>query len=279
MLIMQKEGLSPLQIAVASTEGIEDILTSVVSGADPRCAVTKLHVLKSSGYNIGLELKHVDRTEGLGISHDLLAAMRSIRPEEHFRAIVYVKRWRHLIPGRDSFENGLIGFTVLFGGTYQRLRDIFPPLGRRRLWKVKTAWRTFPIWNLMPIAIIDSLLPSPVQTWRDRKSFPARPGTILLEGIRVKTPSGHHPLNVGEDFLKANTLLFGGTGTGKSTYLHWLALTLIREGRAVCVVDPHGRLFPPGQDLFPAECGPAEHVHQNNCNEKACRNYEEICIA
>ena len=28
MLIMQKEGLSPLQIAVASTEGIEDILTS-----------------------------------------------------------------------------------------------------------------------------------------------------------------------------------------------------------------------------------------------------------
>ncbi len=199
--------------------------------------------MKSSGYNIGLELKHVDQTRGLGISHDILAAMRSIRPEEHFRAIVYVKRRRHLIPSRESLENDLIGFTVLLGGTYQRLRDLFPSLGRRRLWKVKAEWRTFPIWNLMPIAIIDNLLPSPMQTRRDRRSFPTRPGTIPLEGIRVKTPAGNHLLKVGEDFLKANTLLFGGTGTGKSTYLHWLALTLFRGGRAVCVVDPHGNLI------------------------------------
>ena len=100
-----------------------------------------------------------------------------------------------------------------------------------------------PRWSPCPLTMVDNLIPSTKQTFRDRMSFPARPGTILCEGVRVSTPSGRHPLKVNEGFLKANTLLFGGTGTGKSTYLHWLALTLIREGRAVCVVDPHGTLI------------------------------------
>ena len=243
-LIIQKEGLSPMRIVAASAAEIEDPLTSIVSGADPRCTVKKLEVLKSAGYEIALELKRFDRTEVLDISRDILAAMRSVRPDEHFRATVYARRWLRLNPRKASPDYGLLGFTVLFGGSLRRLTDIFPFIGHRRMWKVKPAFKiSSPRWSPCPLTMVDNLIPSTKQTFRDRMSFPARPGTILCEGVRVSTPSGRHPLKVNEGFLRANTLLFGGTGTGKSTYLHWLALTLIREGRAVCVVDPHGTLI------------------------------------
>jgi len=69
-------------------------------------------------------------------------------------------------------------------------------------------------------------------------------GTSLLSGRAVALSHA--------DRLR-HTYVVGQTGTGKSTLLLNLAVQDIREGRGVCVIDPHGDLVDGILDRFPKE--------------------------
>lgn len=241
-LIMQKEGLSPLQVCVASSEEIHGLLSSVFSGTDSRCKVFKLDVLRSAGYRIGLELKHAGDGAILDLSHVIHSSMRSLRPDEKLRAVLHVKRLWQYHQTVESCQKAVIAFNLLFAGEEYRLREVFPPSRQRGVWRMRKAWKTHPRFSIASVSMVDYLLPTPNDTCRTRRSFPRSTGTLKLDGLRVRTASGEHPLKVDETFLKANTLLFGGTGSGKSTMLLWLAKALMNLGRSVCVIDPHGTL-------------------------------------
>ena len=241
-LIMQKEGLSPLQFIVTSYSEILGVLQSVFAGAEPQCKVVKLDVLRSTGYRTGLNLRHLRDAVKLNLSQIIHSSMRSLRPNEKLRAVVCVNRVWQSRPTSDLFGKGLISFHLLFAGEETRLAEVFPVCMQRRMWKCRKAWKVHPSSSVMPVSVIDTLLPSPNETSRTRSNFPKSAGSIRLEGIRVRTASGEHPLHVDDRFLKSNTLVFGGTGSGKSSFLLKIAIALMRQGRPVCVIDPHGTL-------------------------------------
>ncbi len=242
MLIMQKEGLLPLQVSVTSYEEIQGLLQSVFAGTDPRCKVSRIDVLRSSGYSLGLELKHAGDSAMLDLPHAILSSMRALRPDEKLRVIVHVRRFSRARPTNEAYGKALIAVNLLFAGDKGRLREIFPACTHRRTWKSRKAWKVRSRFSVLPVSTVDSMLPPVNETCRTRRSFPRSEGRISLKGVRVRTASGEHQLNVDRTFLRSNMLLFGGTGSGKSSLLLWLAKALIRDGRPVCVIDPHGAL-------------------------------------
>ncbi len=256
-LIMQKEGLSPLQFIVTSYSEILGVLQSVFAGAEPQCKVVKLDVLRSTGYRTGLNLRHLRDAVKLNLSQIIHSSMRSLRPNEKLRAVVCVNRVWQSRPTSDLFGKGLISFHLLFAGEEMRLPEVFPLCMQRRMWKFRKAWKVHPSSSVMPLSIVDALLPSPNETSRTRSSFPGSAGSIRLEGIRVRTASGEHPLHIDDRFLKSNMLVFGGTGSGKSSFLLRIAAALMKQGRPVYAIDPHGTLATAimGMQVNSPECG------------------------
>lgn len=241
-LILQKEGLFPLQTIVTSHDNILGMLRTAIAGRDPRCRVDTLDVVRSAGYSVALSLRHAGDIPSLHLTQAVHSAMRSLLPDEKLRAAVSIRRLWHSRPGHGLYGKALISFHLLFAGEQWRLAEIFPPAMQRKLWKRSKPWKARPPASVMPLSAIDAILPSPNETWMIRGGFPPGHGDVVLEGINVVTASGRHRLFVGEDFLRGNTLVFGGTGSGKSSVLQHLALALIRQGRPVCVIDPHGTL-------------------------------------
>ncbi len=50
-------------------------------------------------------------------------------------------------------------------------------------------------------------------------------------------------IRIGYSDLKRHVYLIGQTGTGKTTVINTMILDLIKKGKGVCVLDPHGDLF------------------------------------
>ncbi|MCR4417770.1 MAG: type IV secretion system DNA-binding domain-containing protein [Ignavibacteria bacterium] len=50
-------------------------------------------------------------------------------------------------------------------------------------------------------------------------------------------------ISIGFKDLKRHVYIIGQTGTGKTTVLNTMILDLIKKGKGVCVIDPHGDLF------------------------------------
>jgi hypothetical protein len=136
----------------------------------------------------------------------------------------------------------------------------------------------------------------PVQPFRQiRVGDPDREGVLLgfqrREGRQI-------PVRIPPRQRSLHTLAQGGTGTGKTTLLDQMALQDIKEGRGVCVIDPHGDLarrvlrqvspgdwnrvtyldfsdldYPPGLNLF-------ADGHQNDeiARERARQNFLAILL-
>src|SRR5438874_734768 len=70
------------------------------------------------------------------------------------------------------------------------------------------------------------------------KSLQHKPQPFLLLG---STSEGNAVTLTGSDF-EQHKVISGITGSGKSTFLAWIALSLLREGIAFSLIDPHGDL-------------------------------------
>jgi len=151
MLVMEKDGLLPLQVYVTSSEEIQGILQSVFAGTDPRCKVSRIDVLRSSGYSIGLELRHAGDSARLDLSHVIHSSMRSIRPDEKLRATVQVRHISQLRSTGEAYGKVLIAFNLLFAGDEKRLREIFPPCMLRGTWNIRKAWKVRPRFSVLPV--------------------------------------------------------------------------------------------------------------------------------
>lgn len=67
------------------------------------------------------------------------------------------------------------------------------------------------------------------------------PATGCLLGEK-STPTGTLRVRMNRDDVAKHLYILGQTGTGKSTLLRTMALSDIRDGRGICVIDPHGDL-------------------------------------
>src|SRR5215471_12040744 len=65
-----------------------------------------------------------------------------------------------------------------------------------------------------------------------------KPQPFLLLG---STSEGKAVTLTGSDF-KQHKVISGITGSGKSTFLAWIALSLLRQAVAFTLIDPHGDL-------------------------------------
>ena len=74
-LILQREGTSPVQIVIASEYEMDALLRYAVANKDYNCTVTKMDVLRSSGYVTGLSLKNVAIASFLRVSETIASTL------------------------------------------------------------------------------------------------------------------------------------------------------------------------------------------------------------
>ena len=71
------------------------------------------------------------------------------------------------------------------------------------------------------------------------------PASVPTSGLllgRSATLTHSRPVAISADDRRRHIYAVGQTGTGKSTFFESLALQDIREGRGLCLIDPHGQL-------------------------------------
>ena len=120
-LILQREGTSPVQIVIASEYEIDTLLRYAVANRDYSCTVTRMDVLRSSGYTTGLSLKNVANASFLSISETLASTLLALNENEKFRAVVDVRPLRSLKSTSVTAGKAVIAFTVLFSGNESQL--------------------------------------------------------------------------------------------------------------------------------------------------------------
>lgn len=233
-LIMQKEGILPLDVFAGCHRDVLGALSSVVCSCGPGSSVEPASIAPVPAGAIGIVMEKVGLSGNTADS--LIQALRSLVPGEWIRIVLHVK------PASAQTETvfaGVIAFAKCVPG---RLAALFPQTMTNGYWKVLPTRKTSPILSAIPLSALENLFPLIEKTGPDRRSFPLGCGNMKFEGVHVITPSGHHPLTITDNFFTKNTLVFGGTGSGKSTFLHWLSLSLIKMKRAACIIDPHGTL-------------------------------------
>ncbi len=94
-------------------------------------------------------------------------------------------------------------------------------------------------------AVLESLLPGAEQV-QDVDGLPWTPApppdALTQEGVRLGDAHGRGVHLTDRDRLR-HVYVLGATGTGKSTLLLNMALQDIRDGKGVCLIDPHGDLY------------------------------------
>lgn len=257
-LILQREGTSPVQIVIASEYELDTLLRYAVANKDYNCTVTRMDVLRSSGYVTGLSLKNVAIASFLRVSETIASTLLALNENEKFRVVIYVLPLKSFKSTRSTAGKAAIAFTVLFSGNESQLRDIFPVSTARGIWRVRPAWETIPDFSTSPVSVVDSLIP-PFSSLTERntkvpKRHPSFPeGNVAIPGLRTVTPLSVRKLKVNEATLNDNFAVFGATGSGKSTLLSLIAATLIRRGRPVLIIDPHSDLVKKTLSLIPSQ--------------------------
>ncbi len=246
-LMMERRGLSPVEFIVASSHAIDDLLSFSVASSGHSSSVARLDVLKSGGYTTGLSLRRPDYAGTPGIAECLHASFLALRDHEMLRATLHIEpvgRLRRVEPGRMIVKMAL---TLLFSGSSQRLSGIFPLVLDRKYWKTKRSWQTRHRFYRLPSSAVDRLLPSfndiaERKTGAQGRHIPLMEGSVMIEGLSLTGPGDGLPFNVEDSFFDKHVVVFGGTGTGKTTLLSRLVAESIHRGRSVCLIDPHGDL-------------------------------------
>jgi hypothetical protein len=96
-------------------------------------------------------------------------------------------------------------------------------------------------------AYLPSLFPAPdfLQRTRIRRHYNLVPPDLERDGMLLGTINEGEMQSVKFDQIARSRHLYvlGATGTGKSTLLSNMIFQDIREGRGVCLIDPHGDLY------------------------------------
>lgn len=252
---ISRDGRGYVQYAVDSNTDIGPALRAILTSADSQCTITPKPPMHRRYVSIASMKKEMFSYSAVGQS--IHSALTMLQPDEalsiqaRFRSLGRLKRFNE---GRNKV---VVSVTIRFTGSTHRLRQLIPETTSRRKWKVASARRARRIPHLMDVRSLDFVLPAEIMRMREsegirsaRHYLPPSGDEIAFEGIR---DSDGHLFQTSLDSLTCNTIVAGGTGTGKTTALANIAAALIASGRQVLVIDPHGDLGKKLLTLIPGE--------------------------
>ena len=244
--MLEKSGLSGLEVVVSSDIEMKDILEHAVASSEYNCEVTELDVFRSDNYPTGTVLRKPDAVALLRIADVVQSTFLSLRGHEKLRLTVDVVPAFSLLARKRARHEAYIAFTILFSGSPERLRSLFPPAMERKFFRIHKSWKVKPLYMRCDLGFIDSLIPLfddlPERDTRIGRRHAAATGRTAIRGLNSVSPSGVTPFRAEESLLTGNTLIYGATRTGKTSMLVALISSLVRQNRSVCLIDPHGDL-------------------------------------
>lgn len=101
----------------------------------------------------------------------------------------------------------------------------------------------------------NKMVETPFIHWLSAKTAPA-PAGIPTEGLFLGNSIFRgvtRPVFIDEDDRRRHMYIVGKTGTGKSEFLKNMILQDVRQGKGVCVIDPHGELVDDLLEFMPVE--------------------------
>ena len=246
-LLIEREASGPIQIVVSSSSEMLGLLEYSVASNEYNNVVRSMDVLKSSGYVTALSLKKAVSGRTLRVSDVLKSTFLTLRGGEKLRAVLSVRPLRRLKFREATAGKTFLAFSILFSGPEQRLKEIFPVAAHRKFWKLSSSWKAKHRFSLCPLETVDTLIPSfnhlsERTTVVSRRHVPFLSGPYEIEGVSLSTPSGLTSFHVNDAFFSGSQVVLGATGEGKTTYLARVVASLVKNGRSVLVLDPHGDL-------------------------------------
>ena len=253
---ISRQGEDYVQYAISSHSDIGEALRSVFTRDDARCTIG-VPLTSSARYRtVAYMQERAFYYRDCG--HALQAALLSLRSEEaisiqvSFRAL---GRARHF-SGQDHI---LMSVVLHFSGSAGRLANLIPETADRKKWRVKSPGKGRMHWNVRPANMIDDVIPPFLLQMREsgghvasRHYLHPTGSEVTLERMVVKDIG--KTMQIGSVTLDKNMIVFGGTGTGKTSSLAILAKTLIEEKRSVLTIDPNGDLGPKILGLLSPDC-------------------------
>ncbi|MEM3852591.1 MAG: DUF87 domain-containing protein [Methanomassiliicoccales archaeon] len=243
-IIIEGEGEHAPKLLIASEHEILTLLKYALAGKEYVCEISEAEVPDSSGFHTALMFRG---TKGMNvrISDKILSALLTLGENEKMRIEISVKplSFRGIYQDKKKIA---LAVSILYSGSVQSLSMIFPPSTNNRMRKVSSSWRYDPIFFPATPDIANMFIPEfnallePKVEIRRRRPLPE--GDIAIEGVSVKIASEKKVLRLNSETLNNNFIVFGGTGSGKSTFLARIAASAIKRRRAVLVIDPHGDL-------------------------------------
>lgn len=245
--IIEKNGTRPVELVVATHYDILDTLSFAVAGKHYNSEINTMKVLRTDGYLLGATMKRLEAAEILQVSSTIQSTMLALRDGEKFRVTLDVIPFRRRSALGKMRGTCSMSLTILYSGSLNRLIGIFPLLQERKLWKLKKSWKLKARFRVQPFVLVDYIIPSLNEmnegnTIIARRHVPQTLGDTEIEGVNMVLPGRSAPYLVDSSFFTENTLVFGGTRTGKSTFLCHLISALAADGRPICLIDPHGDL-------------------------------------
>jgi energy-coupling factor transporter ATP-binding protein EcfA2 len=133
---------------------------------------------------------------------------------------------------------------------------------------------------LWPFAPVEPLPGVPCRHWRDRPL--ASPN---IKGLKIgsnRYRGVEHSIEMSPEDLKRHMYVVGQTGSGKTTFLNAVALSIIKSGMGMCLLDPHGDLLHTLMGQLPEErledvivIDPADPEYSVNLNLLECESQEQ----
>ena len=245
-LNIARQGDDYVHYTISSPRNIGEALRSVLTRDDARCTISQPLTSGVRYRTVAYMQERAFSYEDCG--HALQAALLSLEPEEAllvqicFRSLGRTKRF-------NGQEHILMSVTLHFSGSAGRLANLVPESADKKKWKVKIPGKSRVHWNLRPTNLIDNVIPPFLLKMKEgggpvaaRHYLHPSGREITLDRMIVK--DSRRSVQIGNATLEKNAIIFGGTGTGKTSSLAILAKTLIEKGQSVLTIDPNGDLGP-----------------------------------
>jgi hypothetical protein len=201
-----------------------------------------------------IDLKNIQTTASVKISvntlsdlrKSLVAAFLSINIGETIAAECSVRRVKTVFNSRRRTETAIVSFSIMFSGSANRLQELFPGIIEAKSWRITGKFEFRRLSRIIELKAVDACLPSGSdfktaveQTHSGRHFLPFSEDGFDLTGVRLESGD---VFRIPKRASVGNSIVFGATGTGKTTLLARIAASCITEGRSVCIIDPHGDL-------------------------------------
>ncbi len=242
---VMRQGEGKVQYVIGAGINIRSQLDTVMTSTEFKCTVTPSEPPRPRDFRTFAYMKRaVLNRKSIGIA--LNSALLSLNTHENLAIKLDVLMFGRVRQDRES-NKVILSLTVMFSGTPQRLKEIFPEVRDRKCWKFGGALTRRSFLGEMPW--IDELFPSPSIDFAESELKPNRGRHYIAPPLDGAAISGlwvdrrnERQFAMDARAMNDNTAIVGMSGYGKTTLMARLVESMERNGHTVYVIDPHGDL-------------------------------------